>query len=315
MPVRKPLFDTSWFLFLLAYILLILLCPTLIAFLNIYFIFFHRVVEGPVVADLGGLPGKAWLPLDKFRSFVDTLQPGLRMMTIAPSVEASEGYARLRYLLSQNVLPALGHDRSATEEQILGALAVAGQRRLHITHLFNVCSFHHRLPSLVNVGLAESFPSLPKYKDMLPPTVELIADLHHVHPMALKLALTARSLDHVACVTDNIVAFEPGAVHEYGGRRIRVAQDRKVVYLDGTDTIAGSCASLLDAFQQLVNVLGVSIPEASQIVSRNPARFVGLEQGRLAQGALADMVLLTGAPEFELQGTVVRGRLVYHAAL
>ena len=45
----------------------------------------------------------------------------------------------------RGILPALGHDRVASEGEILGALAVApAQQRMHITHLFNVSSFHHR---------------------------------------------------------------------------------------------------------------------------------------------------------------------------
>ena len=45
----------------------------------------------------------------------------------------------------RGILPAFGHDRVASESEILGALALArpGQR-MHITHLFNVSSFHHR---------------------------------------------------------------------------------------------------------------------------------------------------------------------------
>jgi len=45
----------------------------------------------------------------------------------------------------RGILPALGHDRVASESEILGALAVTGpQQRVHITHLFNVSNFHHR---------------------------------------------------------------------------------------------------------------------------------------------------------------------------
>ena len=45
----------------------------------------------------------------------------------------------------RGVVPSLGHDRVATEDAILGALKLGEPSRpLHITHLFNVCSFHHR---------------------------------------------------------------------------------------------------------------------------------------------------------------------------
>ena len=47
-------------------------------------------------------------------------------------------------IFHSGILPALGHDRVATETEILGALSLSPSRSLHITHLFNVCSFHHR---------------------------------------------------------------------------------------------------------------------------------------------------------------------------
>ena len=44
--------------------------------------------------------------------------------------------------------------------------------------------------------------------------------------------------------------------------------------LEGTSTIAGSCCSMLDIFHNLVNVLGVAIPDAIRMLSENPARSV-----------------------------------------
>ena len=53
-------------------------------------------------------------------------------------------------LLCRGILPAFGHDRVASESEILGALAMArpGQP-MHITHLFNVSTFHHRYTQYV----------------------------------------------------------------------------------------------------------------------------------------------------------------------
>jgi hypothetical protein len=62
-------------------------------------------------------------------------------MTIAPSIDAKDGYARIRMLLERGVLPALGHDRYCTETDILGALVVAKEFgvRLHVTRTL-VCT-------------------------------------------------------------------------------------------------------------------------------------------------------------------------------
>ena len=44
----------------------------------------------------------------------------------------------------RGVVPALGHDKQATEDEILAALSLGETQQFHLTHLFNVCSFHHR---------------------------------------------------------------------------------------------------------------------------------------------------------------------------
>jgi hypothetical protein len=88
----------------------------------------------------------------------------------------------------------MGHDRSASHDAIVSMLHVAQgrrhtisgsrlvdygsgveyQQRLHITHLFNVCKFHHRQPSLINFGLLSTFPPLPEYQGLESPTVEVL---------------------------------------------------------------------------------------------------------------------------------------------
>lgn len=114
--------------------------------------------------------------------------------TISPSLEKARDYARIKCLLRHNVTPCLGHDVHADEESILQCLrlAKAANRRLHITHMYNASAFHHRQVSLCNFGLLNSLPNLPKYKDIELPTIEIIGDLVHVHPLALKLAIEMR---------------------------------------------------------------------------------------------------------------------------
>ena len=46
-------------------------------------------------------------------------------------------------LTCSGVLPALGHDKVAREDEVLGALRLT-HKPMHITHIFNVSTFHHR---------------------------------------------------------------------------------------------------------------------------------------------------------------------------
>ena len=94
--------------------------------------------------DLGAMPPtKQDMTLSEFEQLLEAM-PHLKVMTISPHLEAKENCARICALLKRGVVPALGHDRVASEKEILGALNCDPGRQMHITHLFNVCSFHHR---------------------------------------------------------------------------------------------------------------------------------------------------------------------------
>ncbi len=150
--------------------------------------------EGPIVADLGGLiKGENEMPLDQFQQLLDLMGKDLKIMTIGPSVDSRHGYARSKMLLERGIVVALGHDRQASEEQILGALklATSEEQRLHMTHLFNVQKFHHREAGLANIGTLKSpshssfifisiqTPSLHAYRPSVP--VPCIATVREPH--------------------------------------------------------------------------------------------------------------------------------------
>ncbi|XP_011409136.1 PREDICTED: N-acetylglucosamine-6-phosphate deacetylase-like, partial [Amphimedon queenslandica] len=135
--------------------------------------------EGPLVNDFGGLPeSERDMTETDFELLIDSI-PSIKIMTISPHIEARHNYKRLKLLIKKGIKPSLGHDKEASESEILDALRLS-KEPMHITHLFNVCSFHHRLPGLVNIGLASVYPNLPEYTDIILPTVEVIGDLAHV---------------------------------------------------------------------------------------------------------------------------------------
>merc|ERR1712232_955675 len=113
--------------------------------------------------------------------------PGLRIMTIAPSLEARsiQPFARMRILLERGIRVALGHDTACSTEEIVETLRVAAEHgmRPHVTHAFNVQRFHHRDCGLANMALLPKMPKLPGLPQVPLPSVELIADSVHVSPM------------------------------------------------------------------------------------------------------------------------------------
>eukprot|EP00039_Didymoeca_costata_P011507 m.162128 g.162128 ORF g.162128 m.162128 type:complete len:450 (+) comp15196_c0_seq5:63-1412(+) len=272
--------------------------------------------EGPVVGDLGALPDGEHTKMssDTFQKLVEDLLPSLKIMTIGPSVDATDNFSRIKHLCKSNVVPSLGHDRDCNEEQILGALRASSEygKRCHVTHLFNVSSFSHRSPSLANFGMLNSFPKLPGYEGLRPPTVEIITDFAHVHPLTVSALLQTRDPLDVACITDAVLEPKKGASLLYDDRELVVSDDLRTVVVKGSGRLAGSCCSLLDAFKNLVNVMNISINKASAMLSGNPSRIAGLTHiGSLEVGKRADILLLSSAPELKLTGTVINGKLVF----
>lgn len=126
--------------------------------------------------------------------------------------------------------------------------------------------------------------------------------------MAIQTLVSARSHEDIVCITDNVLESTPGTKATYCGRHLEVSPDGKAVVLEGTSTLAGSCMSQLDSFRNLVNVLGVPVPEAANMLAANPCRIVGLNHlGRIEAGCRADFLFLTEAPELRLEQTVIGG--------
>jgi N-acetylglucosamine-6-phosphate deacetylase len=145
------------------------------------------------------------------------------------------------------------------------------------THLFNaMSSFHHREPGMVGAALAHATHA------------ELIPDLLHVHPGAIKAAL--RSIPKLYFVTDATSAtgmpdgdYKLGShiVHKcLGGVRLK----------DGT--LAGSSLTMDQALRNLVG-LGMSLAEASKRLSQIPAELIGVnDRGTIKENNYADLLLL-----------------------
>ncbi|MGH2812082.1 MAG: N-acetylglucosamine-6-phosphate deacetylase [Actinomycetota bacterium] len=227
-------------------------------------------MEGPF---LGGKPGAhppEFLQLADPKWIAGVLEdhPGLvSIVTLAP--EADPNLEATRLLAEAGVLVSLGHS-AATYHQAVDA-ANAGARA--VTHLFNAMRpLHHREPGLAGAALDD---------ERLTPT--LIADLVHVHPAALRLAIDRKP--NVALVSDAVAA------------QSEEARDRGVRVIDGAPrledgTLAGSQLTLDVAVANLAGI-GISIQRAVEMATAVPAAILGLrDRGRIEVGMRADFVLL-----------------------
>ena len=146
------------------------------------------------------------------------------------------------------------------------------------THLFNAMTpLHHRMPGMVGAALAHAHYA------------EIIPDLLHVHPGAIRAAL--RSIPGLYCVTDSTAATGmPDGEYRLGRQPVTKCLGG-VRLADGT--LAGSTLTMDRALRNLVDVVGVPLEDAARRMATHAADFLELpDRGRLARGAWADVVVL-----------------------
>ncbi|KAJ1913053.1 N-acetyl-glucosamine-6-phosphate deacetylase [Mycoemilia scoparia] len=152
-----------------------------------------------------------------------------------------------------------------------------------ITHLFNAQpTFHQRDPGVV--GMLGSSEHRPYYG--------IICDGIHVHPNSIKIAYNAHPKGAIL-VTDAMAAQGlPDGAYKLGQLDVEVTNGK--VVLTGTDTIAGSVATMDECVRNFVKFTGASKVEALENATLHPAEALGIadRKGTLNFGADADFLLL-----------------------
>ena len=229
-------------------------------------------LEGPYInaEKLGAQPDYARVASMAELRDLGGLAP-LRLVTVAPEIE---GHLPLvRQLTDAGIRVQIGHT-SGTYDDGVAALehGAAG-----FTHLFNAMTpLHHREPGMVGAALAHACYA------------ELIPDLLHVHPGAIKVAL--RAIPKLYCVTDSSAATGmPDGAYMLGSQHVHKCMGG-VRMANGT--LAGSALTMDQALRNLVS-LGLDLADASRRVSTYAADYLGeTARGRLAPGCHADIVVL-----------------------
>ena len=229
-------------------------------------------LEGPFInpEKLGAQPDFACIAVHEQIQTLCKLAP-VRVVTIAP--ELPDHISIIKDLRQQGIRVQIGHSAGSYEDGVHAMQAGASS----FTHLFNAMSgLHHREPGMVGAALAHA------------EFAEIIPDLLHVHPGAIRAAL--RAIPHLYCVTDSTAAAGmPDGRYMLGSHQVSKCMGG-VRLADGT--LAGSALTMDLALRNLVSI-GLSIEDASHRLSRNPARYLGLtERGSLEAEAWADIVEL-----------------------
>lgn len=203
----------------------------------------------------------------------------VRMVTVAP--ELPGGLAAIARITESGAVAAVGHtdaSYSRTRAAIEAGATVA-------THLFNAMRpIHHREPGPI-IALLDD----PRV------TVELIADGVHVAAALYRHILCCAGPERVSLITDAMAAagMSDGA-YRIGALAVDVKDG--VAHVAGTDTIAGSTATMDRIFRYAVANCGLSDDKALLLgvaqTAVNPARALGFPSPVLRSGGPADLVIL-----------------------
>jgi N-acetylglucosamine-6-phosphate deacetylase len=231
--------------------------------------------------------------VQELHRMVDASDGTIRKISIAP--ELPSALDMIREMVKLDIVPSAAHS-TATYEQAMESVQAG---LCCATHVFNgMIPFHHRKPGLLGAVLTCDGIN-----------AELIADGQHVSSVAMELLLRCKGVNKVHLVTDNTSwAGMPNGTYKDGERTI-VKEDQRVYEVGGT--LVGSVATMNFCVGNLVRSLDLSLTEAVQMASLNPALVIGQEdrKGSLEPGKDADLVVLDN--EFNVLMTMVQGEVVY----
>lgn len=228
----------------------------------------------------------------------------IRMITAAPEVPGM--LPLIKDITSRNIIFSIGHTEASYETT---GEAIRNGARM-ITHLFNqMPALHHRNPG--------PFGVLGKAEDTERPCFGIIADGIHLHPTTVNIAWNAHPEGFILVTDAMKTVGQPDGVYEWTNGD-RFVKKGSVLTLEGTDKLAGSCASLVECVSNFWNWSQCTIPEAIASVTSTPAKMLGLggSKGCLDFDADADLILLDTIEEesvrrFEVAKVWKFGSLVF----
>jgi N-acetylglucosamine-6-phosphate deacetylase len=258
------------------------------------------------------LPGESEEPppradVHKYREFLEAADGHLRLMDVSPDLPGALDV--IRAIRASGVVASFCHGEA--DYELFRQAVDAGVT--HVTHVFNVMTgLHHRRPGAV--GAALTLDNL---------MCELNGDGHHVHPVAMDVAIRCKGLDKICLISDmQAAAGLPDGDYDWSDRIIdgeydwtgvKLVKRGGVVRLRSVDpaldgTISSSVWPVIHGVWNLVHLVGMPLKDALRLASLNPAVAVGIDDrvGSITPGKRADFVVID--EDARLFATIVSGR-------
>lgn len=178
----------------------------------------------------------------------------IKMVTIAPELPGA--IPVIDFLTSNGVVVAIGHSDANAAETLVAIDAGATV----VTHFNN---------AMAKLGAADSLSEVALQNELF---LELILDGNHVKNADV-FTILSKAPNRIVAVTDAMSAagcsdgqFKIGTLD--------VTVSNSVAKLSGTNTLAGSTLTMLDAFLNFNNIIGFE--QAVRYTSLNPAKILGV---------------------------------------
>ena len=251
---------------------------------------FH--IEGPHIGPGDGPRGAhpvKWVrppDLEEFRRWQGAADGHIRLVTLSPHWPGSVPY--IESLVGQGIVVSIGHT-GANSAQIRAAVKAGATLSTHLGNAGDTL-----LPKTANYiwdQLAEERLS-----------ASFIVDGQHLGDSFLKACVRAKGVARSILVTDAAApaGSAPGR-YRLGEQEVDLTADGRIV-LFGTQRLAGSGVKMHEAIANTVAMANVSLSDAIEMATVNPARIINLENRMegLAVGQAADFVLFRFQDRIEI---------------
>ncbi|MEN6453511.1 MAG: N-acetylglucosamine-6-phosphate deacetylase [Prolixibacteraceae bacterium] len=209
-----------------------------------------------------------------------------------------------RFMSLNGILPSIAHT-DAVYEEVIEAFE---NGFTHMTHLYSAMSGVSRRNAFRFAGVIESAFLIDEM------TVEIIADGVHLPQSLLQLIYKSKGASRIALVTDSMrAAGMPEGNSILGSLQSgqTVLVEDGVAKMPDRKAFAGSVATADRLVRTMVQLAGVNLPEAVQMMTATPARICGIfnQKGSLTIGKQADMIIFD--QDIHINKTIIKGTIIY----
>ena len=250
-------------------------------------------VEGPFINEAyKGAQNAKYIVAPSY-PFIEAYTDVIKVITIAP--EKDENFEFIKATKANtDILMSIGHSKATFDEANAAIDAGVGS----ITHLFNAqTALNHREPGIVGAALTRKIYT------------EIIADTIHVNKGLFQFVIDNKGKDKLILITDSMEAggLEDGE-YSLGGQKVIVKNNAARLE---SGALAGSVSALNSMVSNFYNNTNLSIVEAINLASKNPAEAIKVSdrKGTLEIGKDADIAIFD--ENFNCKMTICKGDIVY----